>query len=218
MEANLRYGVRNVRTCECQILQCTSNASVGSGVIDEHAIGCGWLWLCVCWSSNSIAVLHASTLKYVLGVLGLRQEEAMLMTVHAEPWRHGGGTQRVTCPPWTERSPVLSHDQRNARTTPVVLVGGRRGSATKDTRRSGAVDQRSRWVVWDAGVRKGSVEGAGVEGAAGWSHGHVCRHHRLLRMERWTRAQNAYSWDVMADRDPLDGGGRGRRDGEAAIG
>jgi len=83
MEANLLHDIRNVWTREHQILQCTGNASVGSGVVDELAVGCGWLWLGVCWCSNSIAVLHAGTLKYVLGVLGLREEEAMLMMSHA---------------------------------------------------------------------------------------------------------------------------------------
>ena len=54
--------------------------------------------------------------------------------------------------------------------------------------------RRVRWVVWDTGVRKGGVEGARVECAAGWSCGHVCRRHRLLRKEQRTGAQNACSW------------------------
>jgi len=76
MQADLLHGVCNVRSCECQPLQCSRQLPVLRWIRYRCATSCWQLRLDVDRCRDRSAIGHASTIKQVFSILSLREAEA----------------------------------------------------------------------------------------------------------------------------------------------
>jgi hypothetical protein len=75
VKAYLLNGVGDVRTCEGEILKCTSQAAILRTIWKQVTITCGELSLSVDRGRGRVTLSHTSTLQNISSVLLLGQEQ-----------------------------------------------------------------------------------------------------------------------------------------------
>ena len=83
MQAGLLHRVRNVRSCDGQVLQRTGDASAFAGITDSRA-GRRKLGLGINWHECQLAVQHPGPVQKVFSVFRLSQEEALIVSLYVD--------------------------------------------------------------------------------------------------------------------------------------